>query len=163
MPALLEFRDIAAPGDIDAVSRLVQATGMFSEEEADTAREIVEASLAHGTASGYRFILADRDGLLGFACYGRIPLTRSSYDLYWIAVAPGSQRKGLGSRLLGLVEQAAMALGADALYVDTSGRAQYQTTRAFYLARGYVQAARLADFYAPGDDKIVFLKRLTAA
>ena len=108
-------------------------------------------------------LLAEHDGLTGFACYGRIPLTQSSYDLYWIAVAPGAQRKGLGRRLLGLVEQAAVALGGDALYVDTSGRAQYETTRAFYRACGYGEAARLVDFYAPGDDKIVFVKRLTAA
>jgi GNAT superfamily N-acetyltransferase len=157
------IRDDLTRGDIDAVSRLVRATGMFSEEEADTVREIVEARLANGTGSGYRFLLAEHDGLLGFTCYGRIPLTRSSYDLYWIAVAPGAQRKGLGRRLLGLVEQAVMALGGDALYVDTAGRPQYETTRAFYRACFYGQAARFVDFYAPGDDKIVFVKRLTAA
>jgi GNAT superfamily N-acetyltransferase len=163
MPELPRVRDVTAAGDVEAVSRLVKATGLFSEEEADTVREMVEARLAHGAGSGYRFILADHDGLMGFACYGRIPLTRSSYDLYWIAVAPGAQRKGLGRRLLGLVEHAAIALGGDALYGDTSGRAQYETTRAFYRACGYGEAARLVDFYAPGDDKIVFVKRLTAA
>jgi ribosomal protein S18 acetylase RimI-like enzyme len=163
MTMALHLRDITALDDVESFSRLVRATGMFSEEEAETVREIVEARLANGTGSGYRFLLAEHDGLLGFTCYGRIPLTQSSYDLYWIAVAPGAQRKGLGRRLLGLVEQAVMALGGHALYVDTSGRPRYETTRAFYRACGYGQAARLVDFYAPGDDKIVLLKRLTAA
>ncbi|MGH7286410.1 MAG: hypothetical protein ACREI8_00100, partial [Myxococcota bacterium] len=46
------------------------------------------------------------------------------------------------------------------VYVETSGRRDYEPTRAFYERAGYVAEARLADFYAPGDDKIVYVKAL---
>jgi hypothetical protein len=44
--------------------------------------------------------------------------------------------------------------------LDTSGNDAYIPTRGFYNRLGYREAARLADFYAPGDDKVVFAKNL---
>ena len=52
------------------------------------------------------------------------------------------------------------ARGARRVYVDTSSRSQYEPTRAFYLACGYAREAFLADFYAPGDGKVIFVKAL---
>jgi len=48
------------------------------------------------------------------------------------------------------------------VYADTSSRPQYEPTRAFYLSCGYVQEAFLADFYSPGDGKVIFVKPLSA-
>ena len=111
---------------------------------------------------GYCFLFADRpDGTLaGYACYGRVPLTESSFDLYWIAVDPGGQRRGLGRWLLAECERRISAGGAAQVWVDTSGRDQYAPTRGFYERAGYQVAARFPDFYAPGDDKVVFVRRL---
>jgi ribosomal protein S18 acetylase RimI-like enzyme len=58
------------------------------------------------------------------------------------------------------VERQAAAAGAAALFIDTSGRADYGAARAFYASLGYRIAAELADFYAPGDAKVVFRKNL---
>ena len=56
--------------------------------------ELVEERLAKGTASGYYFVLVDQeDRLAGYSCYGPIPGTVSSSDLYWIAVHPDFQIK----------------------------------------------------------------------
>jgi ribosomal protein S18 acetylase RimI-like enzyme len=123
--------------------------------------ELVEARLGQGLASGYRFLFADGDGQLdGYVCYGPIALTKSSYDLYWIAVQPDAQRAGLGRRLMDAAEAAARALGATAMYVETSSRPQYEPTRAFYRRIGYRSAAELPDFYGPGDGQVIFAKRL---
>jgi hypothetical protein len=46
------------------------------------------------------------------------------------------------------------------MYLDTSGRAQYAPTRAFYEHKGYGVAARLEDFFAPGDDKVIYVRAL---
>jgi hypothetical protein len=46
--------------------------------------------------------------------------------------------------------------------VETSSRPEYVATRAFYARRGYTEAARLRAFYAPGDDRVIFTKRLPA-
>jgi len=47
--------------------------------------------------------------------------------------------------------------------VETAGRAEYAPTRAFYERRGYAAVARIPDFYAPGDDQVVYTKAITAA
>jgi ribosomal protein S18 acetylase RimI-like enzyme len=157
----LRLRDEPAERDCAAVRALTSATGFFSDEEVAVAVELVEARLAQGLASGYRFLFADGDdGLDGYVCYGPIALTRSSFDLYWIAVRPDAQRTGLGRRLMGAAEVEARALGAAAMYVETSSRLQYEPTRAFYRRIGYRSAAELPDFYGPGDGQVIFAKRL---
>jgi ribosomal protein S18 acetylase RimI-like enzyme len=155
------MRETIRPDDVASVRALVAATGYFSESEADIASELVQETLAKGADSGYLFIMAERDGrLAGYACYGLIPCTIASWDLYWIAVAPDLQGAGLGRRLLQLTEERIAAAGGQACYAETSGKEQYESTRAFYRRTGYEAAAVFADFYAPGDAKHVFVKRL---
>ena len=157
------FRAEPCPADVVAVRALVAATGFFSPEEIAVAAELVEERLAEGPASGYEFRFADEPGrLAGYSCFGRIPLTAASYDLYWIVVAPSTQRRGVGRRLLAATEAAVAALGGQRLFAETSSRALYAPTRDFYLGCGYREAARFDDFYAPGDGKVVFEKRLAA-
>jgi hypothetical protein len=45
------------------------------------------------------------------------------------------------------------------LVVETSSRSVYAPTRGFYGRRGYTEAARVREFYAPGDDRIILTKR----
>jgi hypothetical protein len=45
------------------------------------------------------------------------------------------------------------------IIIETAGRTDYSGTRAFYQARGYSPVAVIPDFYAPGDDQVVFVKR----
>lgn len=157
----LQFRGEVTADDVDAIGRLVAATGQFNREEIAVAEELVGERLAKGPASGYEFLVAEQDGqIVGYACYGRIAGTLASYDLYWIAVAPEHQRRGIGRQLLREVERRVAAEGGGRIYVDTSGRPQYTATRAFYRRQGFVQEAVLRDFYAPGDDKTIFVKLL---
>jgi hypothetical protein len=44
--------------------------------------------------------------------------------------------------------------------IETSSQPHYGGTRAFYLRRGYDVVARVPDFYAPGDDRLIFAKRI---
>ena len=71
------------------------------------------------------------------------------------------QRTGIGSQLLGAVEQRLTTHDARLIVVETSSRDDYQPTRAFYEARGYTRAATIPGYYAPGDDLVVFTKDLT--
>jgi GNAT superfamily N-acetyltransferase len=113
----------------------------------------------------YHFLGAfDADGeLVGYACYGPTPSTDRTYDLYWIAVDPSAQGSGTGTRLLAEVERRVAALHARLLIVETSSRPEYAATRAFYQARRYDEAARVGSFYAPGDDRVIYTKRVQAA
>lgn len=157
----IEWRHVARPADVDAVRRLVAATGFFSAGEITLAGELVAERLARGAASGYAFLFADQTGTLaGYTCFGPIPCTTASYDLYWIAVDPTRQRAGLGRQLLARSEALIRAAGGTRVYIETSARPQYAPTHAFYRRCGYHQAAFLADFYAPGDGKLIYCKVL---
>ena len=145
--------------DLRALRRLVESTGVFYPEEIEIAMELLEERLRRGAGSGYEFVFAERAGeLIGYCAWGAVPLTKGSYDLYWIAVAPDAQGLGLGRQLMRLAELEVARLGGGRLYIETSSRAAYVRTRRFYRAAGYKQAARLPDFYARGDHKVVFYK-----
>jgi hypothetical protein len=58
------------------------------------------------------------------------------------------------------VERALAAGGARLLLIETSGLGSFERTRAFYQALGYVEEARIREFYKAGDDKVIFRKTL---
>jgi len=158
----LKFRTDVVPEDVERIGKLVEITGFFSNEEVEVARELVQERLLKGDASGYHFLFAEHYGrLVGYTCYGLIPCTRSSYDLYWIAVHPDYQSRGVGRQIVQLTERRIKELGGERIYVDTSQRVQYASTRAFYERCGYRVETVLADFYAPGDGKTIYCRKLT--
>lgn len=156
----MALRDLTAP-DRAPVERILRATGVFTEEEVAVALELVDAGLAPSSGDGYRFLVAeDEGGVAGYACWGATPLAEGTHDLYWIAVDPARSGRGIGTALLSAVERSLRAEGGRLLIAETAGKAAYDGTRAFYLARGYREEARIADFYREGDDKVVYVKRL---
>ena len=157
----IKFRADVLVQDSERVERLVASTGFFSAAEVTVASELVQERLAKGIASGYHFVFADYfNQMAGYACFGPVPMTDASWDLYWIAVAPEFQSKGLGRRLLRETEKKIRSGGGMRVYVETSMRSQYRPTRAFYERNGYGLESVLPDFYAVGDPKGIFSKPL---
>ena len=151
------------------ISGILGATGVFRTEEIGVALELFDETFSRdGRVSStddeadYAFVGAftPDDELIGYACYGPTPDTDRTWDLYWIAVDPQAQGSGGGTLLLSEVERRLTQFDARMLVVETSSRAEYEPTRAFYQKRGYEEAARTREFYAPGDDRVVFTKRL---
>ncbi|MCU0303465.1 MAG: GNAT family N-acetyltransferase [Thermoanaerobaculales bacterium] len=150
--------------DRGTIDRLLAATGFFNPEELEVAMELVDDRLIEGAESHYRFLVAERGSrVAGYACWGPIPGTAESADLYWIAVDPACQGLGVGRALLAEAERWLAEAGRPRVWIETAGRPQYEPTRAFYLACNYRIAAQLEDFYGPGDDKVIFLKVLGSA
>jgi len=155
----LHLREQIDAEDLKQIPAMASATGFFSPAEIEIAFELAEEKFQKKEDSSYRFLFADKEReTLGFSCFGLIPCTLSSYDLYWIVVSPEAQGTGIGTYLIGETERRIASLGGTRVYVDTSGREQYRTTRAFYESRGYRQAAVLEDFYGPSDAKIIYCK-----
>jgi ribosomal protein S18 acetylase RimI-like enzyme len=147
--------------DSAVIGRMVAATNYFTPAETEIAVELVDERLAKGAAAGYEFVIAEiNGGMVGYACYGEIPCTVGSYDLYWIVVDPHRQRLGIGQQLMSEVESAVAAIGGRGIYIDTSGRPDYARTQRFYERCGYQPVARLADFYAPDDPKVIYYRAL---
>ena len=148
------------PSHRGRVAEILRSTANFRDEEVDVALELFDASFSD---DDYVFVGAfsrRESGMVGFACYGPSMATDRTYDLYWIAVDHAAQGTGCGSVLLAEVERRLEALHARMLVIETSSRSDYTATRGFYLKRGYVEAARVREFYAPDDDRIILTKRL---
>ncbi|RPI59619.1 MAG: GNAT family N-acetyltransferase [Lysobacterales bacterium] len=157
----VRYRSRPTSADLPALRHLVDSTGVFYGQERAVALELLEVRLARGPKSGYAFFFAERRGeLLGYAAWGNAPLTRRTFDLYWIVVAPAAQGQGIGRALLRQVERAVGARGGGSLYIETSSRKAYVRTRRFYREAGYAEVARLRDYYAPGDHKVMFCKAI---
>jgi ribosomal protein S18 acetylase RimI-like enzyme len=157
--ARVRYRSRPLASDVPALRRLVESTGVFNGQERAVALELLEARLERGPKSGYSFLFAERRGeVLGYAAWGDAPLTQRTFDLYWIVVTPAAQGQGLGRALLQHVERAVGARGGGNLYIETSSRGVYARTRRFYRDARYAQVAKLRDYYAPGDHKVMFCK-----
>ena len=155
----IRWRRIVDATDPARIGALVASTGVFSAEEARVAGELATTTLA-GTET-YRFLFAERGGeLVGYTCFDRIPLSSVSFDLYWIAVAPSERGTGLAVTLMERTADFATKKRGLWMFAETSSRAAYAPARAFYLKAGFEEAARFEDFYAEGDDKLIFRKRL---
>ena len=158
----LEWRSAVMADDVGRVHSLVANTGFFNQAEVEVAADLVTERLTKGTRSGYNFVLAERgSSLVGYACYGPIHGTQGSFELYWIAVSPDEQRRGMGAQVYARAEAAMRKAGAKHVYADTSSSDRYAGTRGFYQRMGFHEDARLADFYGPGDGKIVYVKPLS--
>ncbi len=155
------FRDHIIPTDVAVIEHIVRSTGFFSAEEIDIACELARDRLDHGGLSSYQFLFIEDQGkVVGYTCYGLIPATQSSYDLYWIALSENVRRKGLGRILLQKTEEMISGAGGRRVYAETSSRAQYVPTQLFYEGCDYLPEAVLTDFYAEGDSKIIYSKIL---
>jgi D-alanine-D-alanine ligase len=161
IPKPIEFRYEVRPDDLALVRAMVESTDVFSPVEVEVAVELVEDRLKRGARSDYAFVFAELDGrTVGYACYGPICLTVSSYDLYWIVVDKNCQGRKVGQLLQRKTEELIYAAGGRQVYAETSSRPPYAPTRAFYLRCDYTEDAVLKNFYAPGDDKVIYGKML---
>lgn len=157
----IRYRSRPRSSDRRALRTLIAATRLFTAEERVIALEVLDERLSLGPKCGYSFFFAERDReVVGYCSYGPVPLTKRSYDLYWIVVAPSVRRQGIGRALMALAERGVARRGGGSFYIETSSRRPYDRTRRFYRLAGYRQVARLAAFYGPRDDKVVFFKAI---
>ena len=147
------------PADRDRIEEITRAVGVFRADEVPVALEVFDGAVAG--SPDYLALGADLDGrLAGWICWGPTPCTLGTFDLYWMAVDPAAQGTGVGTALVAEMERR-LAGTARLIVVETAGRGDYAATRAFYQARGYRAAAVIPDFYAPGDDQVIYVKALS--
>lgn len=149
------------PEDIPALIALAEGTGVFKPLEVVALREVLDDYFAFEHEQGHRSLTYERRGRpIGFAYSAPAAMTDRTWYLYWIAVAKLSQARGIGTELLRSAEAEIRRHSGRVLLIETSSLSHYEPTRRFYLKHGYEQAAVIRDFYADGDDLIVFRKRM---
>ena len=87
-------------------------------------------------------------------------MTEGTYNLYAIAVRKDYKGKGYGKAMMHYIENLLRDAGHRILIVKTSGKPEFELTRAFYHQCEHVKQAVIPEFYEAGDDKIVFWKKL---
>ena len=156
----VRLRDLHA-SDKGALLDMLVACQMFRPDEIQVAAEVLDEALRAGAAGHYRALVAEANGRpVGWSCHGQVPLTDATYDLYWIAVHPNCQSRGVGQTLLMEIERSLAQAGARWLLAETSSSPIYDKTRAFYERAGFSVVGNVPDFYRPQDGRITFGKRL---
>jgi ribosomal protein S18 acetylase RimI-like enzyme len=147
--------------DRERVRPMVTGTGVFRMDEVDVAVEVFDDAVARPGVDYHGIGAHDDAGtFLGFAIWGHTPCTTATWDLYWIVVDRSAQRCGLGRRLMDAAERDIRSRDGRLVVVETSSRDDYGPTRKFYESIGYDRTARIAGYYAPQDDLIVYTKVL---
>jgi ribosomal protein S18 acetylase RimI-like enzyme len=149
------------PGDTKALLDLAQGTGVFKPLEIVALEEVLTDYHDGNREAGHRCVSSEDGGrITGFAYYAPAAMTERTWYLYWIAVDKRIQARGLGGALLRHVEDDIRGSEGRVLFIETSSLPHYELTRRFYVKQVYEQAAVLRDYYADGDDMVVFRKKL---
>ncbi|MBK1661359.1 GNAT family N-acetyltransferase [Paracraurococcus ruber] len=153
---ITDIRPLGA-GDLPAVKAVIAATGLFPADLLDA----MAAPFLGGTAAGDLWFVAVADGTPCAVAYcAPERMTDGTWNLLLIAVHPDRQGRGVGAWLTAHVERSLAGRGARILLVETSGLPEFARTRAVYQRLGYAEEARIRDFYAAGEDKVVFRRDL---
>ncbi|WP_133366643.1 GNAT family N-acetyltransferase [Qipengyuania sediminis] len=147
----------ATEADVPALGGIAEAAGLFP------AAMLPEMITPYFAGSGEdRWWTVEIEGrAAGFVFCEPERFTNATWNMRAIAVAPGLQSRGIGAALMRNVEEELRARDGRVLIVETDSALEHRRTCAFYLREAYREAARIADFWDEGIDKIVFWKKLT--
>jgi GNAT superfamily N-acetyltransferase len=149
------------PEETPILVSLAEETGVFKPFEIVALREVLDDFHAFEHQHGHRAVTYHENGQpIGFAYYAPASMTDRTWYLYWIAVSKKIQAKGVGGKLLKFAEDDIRSVNGRLLLIETSGLPHYDLTRKFYYKQGYELAGVLKDYYADGDDLVVFRKRM---
>lgn len=153
----------AVPEDTPALISVAVATELFTQDEAEFLRGVLD-DLHAGRSGDDHKVLVWADGPdgspVGVVYFGPNGMGDRTWDLLWISVAPDRQGQGIGGELVRFAEARIREVGGRLLVIDTSSLPRFEATHAFYRKHGYDEVARVPDFYADGDSKVIFAKRM---
>ena len=154
------------PSESSALLGVAVATGLFEPESAEALLGNILSELhADRLGAGHTVAVwaaADRRAE-GWVYYAPDAYAAQVWNLWWIGVSPDSQGKGIGRALLERVEAHVSASEGRLLIIETSSTPPLARARAFYRQNGYAECGHIPDFYAVGDGKVIFAKRLDVA
>ena len=142
----------AVPEDCSAIGQLAEKAGLFP---AEVLPELI-APFFTGE-DGHHWLVVQGEAEPAAFCYCAMErFTDATFNL--LAIASEQRGAGFGKRLIGALEVELSAVGGRLLLVETSSQPQFAPTQAFYRSAGFDHVATIPDYWAAGDDKIVFSK-----
>jgi ribosomal protein S18 acetylase RimI-like enzyme len=147
--------------DREKIIRLIRATKNFSDAEVTIAEELIDICTGQPEQKDYfAYVSEIASRIAGFLLLGPTPATQGTYDMYWIAVDPEFQGQGIAQELDAYAVRFVKARGGYLLIAETSSQPSYERTRAFYIKQHYEVLAQIRDYYKPGDDLVIFGKKV---
>jgi ribosomal protein S18 acetylase RimI-like enzyme len=148
--------------DRDNIYNILVDTNNFNDDEIKIAMELIDVYINDEEQNDYEiFVDENDDGVInGYVCIGPRPLTVGTYDLYWIAVNPNVQSRGIGSKLISHIENYLKDNGVRLILIETSGKLSYEKERKFYEKNLYGKLVEIKDFYNVGDSLVIYGKYL---
>lgn len=150
----------AKPADSHTVTALAVAAGMFPADDTRVTEQMMADYFARNRELGHGCLIDEEDEPLGVVYYAPVTATDGTWNLLMIAIHPHVQGRGRGAVLMRHVEDTLRASGQRVLLVETSGSPSFARTRAFYAKCGYDEEARIREYYAAGEDMVLFRKAL---
>ncbi len=144
--------------DSEALLAIVKESGQFDENGLSHVEETLSNYLT-GESDDLWFTSDDGEPV-GVAYCAPEPVTDGTWNLLMLWTRSDRNGQGHGSALVSHVEQVLTERDARLLIVETSGLPDFKSARAFYSKCGFTQEARIKNFFAAGDDKIVYTKSL---
>ena len=146
-----------APTDLAALREVLDSIELFPSEMLTD----LSADFFHNPATeSYWLTALQAQTPVGLVYCEPETLTDGTFNMRAIGVHAAHQGKGIGKELVGHLEIILRQAGHRLLIVDTSGTDSFAATRRFYTALDYEHAATIRDFWAAGDDKVIFRKAL---
>ena len=148
---------LATQADAIAVNNISRETGLSGGEGDNSKLEPMDDQ--------HTWIVLENDAgkIAGAAYFGPESHSDRVWNLYFLAVSQNVQGAGIGSALVAWIEANLRTRGtaiAKLLLIETSSVDSFEPTRTFYRKQGYVEEARIREYYGAGDDKVVFWKSL---
>lgn len=157
---MLTFREGLNDNDPQIIRNIAASTGFFDKEDIDTNYQLAHDWIKtnqNNRKCDVDFLLVEMEGkTIAYACFGKIPTTESSYELYWLSTHNEYRGCGVGRLLMRQLIDKISQSGGTKLFVKTDGTEQYLPTRRFYESCGFMQEACLKGYYGDKDDCCIY-------
>ncbi|MXY63353.1 MAG: GNAT family N-acetyltransferase [Synechococcus sp. SB0665_bin_28] len=146
----------AQQADIPAIKSVTQDADLFPP---DMLEGMIAGYIGQTNRDIWFVSVADRQ-VVGFGFCEPERMTSGTWNLLAIGILASYRGRGIGGSMMRYLENRLRSDGQRILVVETMGTPEFWQTRAFYNAIGYVEEARIREFYEDGADKIVYWKHL---
>lgn len=154
---MLSFRKNLTPMDPENIRIIAQSTGFFDEKDTELSADLAKSILEDGDDEDHKFIFADDDEkTVAFACFGMVPDSEASYELYWLSTLNEYRGKGIGKEVIANLLNDIKKSGGRKLFLKTCGDDKYAPTRKFYEKCGFKMEAVLKEYYDTDQDCCIY-------
>ncbi len=146
--------------DAVAILNIVEESGQFDSASLAHVQSTLEEHLAGD--SDAIWLTADDGEPVGVAYCAPEPVANGTWNLLMLWTRADRHGKGHGAALVQHVEQMLKSRAARLLILETSSLPAFAPARNFYAKCGFTHEASIKNFFAAGDDKLVYSKSLAS-